>query len=434
MIKRDLYLKKLIRKKDNGKVKVITGIRRCGKSYLLFKIYKDYLISNGISEDQIITISLDGFGNMHLRNPYILNETIKANIKDKNKKYYLFIDEIQNVEPIQNPYLETKNIITFVDIVLGLMVHDNVDIYITGSNSKMLSTDILTQFRGRTDQIRLHPLSFSELYNHFGDRENLLKDYLKFGGMPEIYSILNNDEEKKEYLKALFNETYIKDVLERNNIKNDKYVLEKLLDFISSTIGSLINPSKLANRFISEEKIKIDSETISNYLEYFSDAFIISKANRYDIKGAKYFQTPYKFYYTDVGLRNARLNFAHEDKGHIMENVIYNDLIRRGYTVDVGVIPYNYRDNGKVIRKQLEVDFVVTGQNVKYYIQSTQTLYDEKLREREIKPLINIKDSFTKIVIVNEYTDSFYNKEGVFYISLKDFLLNEDLAEITKRK
>lgn len=433
MIKRDFYINKLINSKGNGKVKVITGLRRCGKSYLLFKLYKEYLLSQGISEDQIIAYSLEGYENIHLRNINVLYASIKARLKDDNKKYYLFIDEIQNVHPMQNPYVESKDIITFVDLMLEFVKLDNLDIYITGSNSKMLSKDILTQFRGRTHQIRLLPLSFNELYNHFGNTPDLLDNYFMYGGMPEIYTKFRNEEAKKDYLKYLFEETYIKDVLERNNIQNDTFILGTLLDFISSSVGSLISPSKISNRFLSEQNIKISSATVDRYLEYFDDAFVLSKANRYDISGARYYKSNNKYYYTDVGLRNARLNFPLKDQGHIMENIIYINLIKRGYKVDVGIVHDNYRVDGRLTQKQLEVDFMVTGANERYYIQSVLTLDDLKTTERETRPLNKIKDNFIKIVVIKNYTGSFYDKDGIFYINLKDFLLNENLAEITKR-
>lgn len=350
MIKRDYYLKQLIRKKDNGRVKIITGIRRCGKSYLLFRLYREYLLSEGIKENQIIAIALDEIENIGYRNPFKLNEYIKDKSKNKNKKYYIFIDEIQLSEAVKNPYLEnSENNITFVDVLLGLMKVENLDIYVTGSNSKMLSGDVLTQFRDRGDEIHVNPLSFSEIYDLYEDKTLAFEDYIIYGGMPYIFS-LESDEEKSKYLKELFYETYLKDILERHKIQNEKEIFEVLLDFVSSAIGSLTNSNKLAKRFLSEKRINISSLTISKYLGYFEEAYILYSAKRYDVKGSRYFNTPVKYYFADIGLRNARLNFRQVEETHIMENIIYNDLIRRGYNVDVGVVEHEVNKDG--IRKK----------------------------------------------------------------------------------
>ncbi|HQB60363.1 MAG TPA: ATP-binding protein, partial [Spirochaetota bacterium] len=386
-IKRDFYLKQLIDKKDNGRVKIITGIRRCGKSYLLFKLYKEYLSSVGVKENQIIAIALDDIDNLKYRNPFNLNEYIKGEITNKNKKYYVFIDEIQLSESVKNPYIENseKNI-TFVDTVLGLMKVDNVDIYVTGSNSKMLSKDVLTQFRDRGDEIHLHPLSFSEIYNLYENKSQVFNDYIVFGGMPYIYS-LESDEQKSKYLKNLFQETYIKDIIEKNNIQNDYEALEVLLDFVSSAIGSLTNPHKLSRRFLSEKRINISHTTISKYLNYFEEAYVLYRANRYDVKGSRYFSTPLKYYFADVGLRNARLNFRQVEETHIMENIIYNDLVRRGYNVDVGVVEHEINVNGERKKVQLEVDFVINKGHQRYYIQTALSISSNEKREQETAPL-----------------------------------------------
>jgi len=381
IIERKQYLNELIKKKDNGRIKIITGIRRCGKSYLLFKLYKDYLLSNAVKEEQIIEMALDEIDNIKYRNPFELNDYIKSKIS-KNKKYYIFIDEIQFSKPVKKPYIpDSDEEITFVDTLLGLMKNENLDIYVTGSNSKMLSKDILTQFRDRGDEIHIFPLSFAEFYDAYKDKNLAWRDYVVFGGMPYILS-LETFEEKSAYLKNLFEETYIKDIIERNKIQNSSDILDILLNFISSAIGSLTNPLKLSNRFLSENKISISHSTISKYLSYFEESYILYSAKRYDIKGAKYFTTV--------------------EEIHIMENIIYNDLIRRGYNVDVGVVEYNQTEDNKKKRIQLEVDFVVNRANIRYYIQSTLALSSEEKREQEINSLKRIDDSFKKIVVVKD--------------------------------
>lgn len=330
MINRMQYLNKLIKKEHNGLIKVITGIRRCGKSYLLFNIFYNYLISQGVKDDHIICLALDEAKNIKYRSPLFLDEYIQNNIKDDNQ-YYIFLDEIQKVKAIKNPYLDDdEEKITFVDVLLGLMKKSNVDIYVTVSNSKMLSSDILTEFRGRSDEIRVHPLSYLEFYNAYnGDKHKAWSEYVMYGGMPYIMS-LESHEEKVSYLQGLFDKVYIADVLERRKLINDKAVLEDLLDLISSSVGSLTNPTKLANTFKSVKHISISSKTISRYLDYFQDAFMINKVQRYDIKGKSYIESPLKYYFEDIGLRNARLNFRQQEETHIMENIIYNELCLRG--------------------------------------------------------------------------------------------------------
>ena len=428
IIERKQYLTELIKKKDNGRIKIITGIRRCGKSYLLFKLYKDYLLGNGIKKEQIIEMALDEIDNIKYRNPFELNDYIKNKIT-KNKKYYIFIDEIQFSRPIKNQYIpDSDEEITFVDTLLGLMKNENLDIYVTGSNSKMLSKDILTQFRDRGDEIHIYPLSFAELYNAYKDKNLAWRDYMVFGGMPYILS-LENFEGKSTYLKNLFEETYIKDIIERNKIQNTSDILDILLDFISSAIGSLTNPLKLSNRFLSENKINISHNTISKYLSYFEESYILYSAKRYNIKGAKYFTTPLKYYFADIGLRNARLNFRQVEETHIMENIIYNDLVRRGYNVDVGVVEYNQTKDNKKKKIQLEVDFVVNRGNIKYYIQSALALESDEKKEQELNSLKRIDDSFKKIIIVKDDIIPRYNEQGIYYIGIKDFLLTDNILE-----
>ncbi len=425
IIKRDFYLNQIITKRNNGRIKIITGIRRCGKSYLLFNLYKDFLLSEGIKKNQIITIALDEIDNIKYRNPFRLNEYIKAKINNKKNNYYVFIDEIQLSEAVKNPYLEnSNNDVTFVDTLLGLMNIKNLDIYVTGSNSKMLSKDILTQFRDRGDEIHVHPLSYSEIYPLYKDKRQAYKDFVTFGGMPYIFS-LDNENQKSKYLKDLFNETYLKDILERNNVQNKEEVFEILLDFISSAIGSLTNPNKLAKRFLSEKKIHITGSTISKYLNYFEEAYVLYHSNRYDVKGSRYFTTPLKYYFADIGLRNARLNFRQVEETHIMENIIYNELIRRGYNVDVGIVETEFEKDGKRKKTQLEVDFVINNNHQKYYIQSALSIANEEKRKQEIESLKRIRDSFKKMVIIKDSITPRHDENGIFYIGLEDFLLNE---------
>ncbi|MDW2861961.1 ATP-binding protein [Mesomycoplasma ovipneumoniae] len=430
IIKRDFYLNQIIDKKENDRIKIITGIRRCGKSYLLFNLYRDYLLSSGIKENQIITIALDQIDNIEYRNPFRLNEYIKQKTKNKNKMYYIFIDEIQLSENVSNPYVETKEKnITFVDVLLGLMKHSNLDIYITGSNSKMLSSDLLTQFRDRGDQVHVNPLSFAEVYELFDDKSEAFEHYFVYGGMPHIYK-LQNDEQKSHYLKQLFKQTYIKDILERNQIYNEQQILEILLDFTSSNIGSLTNPSKLANRFLSEKQIHISSNTIFKYLKFFEESYIIQRAYRYDVKGSKYFSTPLKYYFSDIGLRNARLNFRQIENTHIMENIIYNDLLRRGYNIDVGVVEHEFKNGSTRKKIQLEIDFVINKGHKRYYIQSAFNIDNLEKKEQEITSLKKINDSFKKIVIVRNKIIPKHDENGILYIGLEDFLLNESIIDL----
>lgn len=424
-IKRDYYLKKLVDKKENGRIKIITGIRRCGKSYLLCKLYKEYLLSHGVKEHQIISLALDDIDNLEYRNPFRLNEYIKEKTKNKHRMYYIFIDEIQLSAAARNPYIDsTEENVTFVDVLLGLMKYSNLDIYVTGSNSKMLSSDVLTQFRDRGDEIHVNPLSFAEVYDVFENKALAFEHYTVYGGMPYIYSLQSN-EEKNQYLKDLFQETYIKDVLERNNIQNEREVLELLLDFTSSAIGSLTNPTKLSRRFLSEKQISISSNTISKYLGFFEEAYVLYHANRYDVKGSRYFSTPLKYYFADIGLRNARLNFRQVEDTHIMENIIYNDLLRRGYNIDVGVVEKDYKKNGIRTKSQLEVDFVINKGHQRYYIQSALNVDSAEKREQETASLTSIDDSFKKIVIVRKPIIPKHDNDGILYLGVEDFLLND---------
>jgi len=428
IIERKQYLDELIKKKDNGRIKIITGIRRCGKSYLLFELYKNYLLKNCIAENQIIEMALDDIENSGYRDPFKLNEYIKNKITS-DKRYYIFIDEIQFSRSVKNPYIDDEDEkITFVDTLLSLMKRKNLDIYVTGSNSKMLSKDILTQFRDRGDEIHVYPLSFAEMSSCYEDKDKAWEDYILCGGMPFVLE-MDTFEEKSRYLKGLFEETYIKDIIDRKQIKNSEEVLEVLLDFVSSAVGSLTNPLKLSKRYDSEKKINISNNTISKYLIYFEEAYLLYSAKRYDIKGSKYFSTPLKYYFADIGLRNARLNFRQVEETHIMENIIYNDLLRRGFNVDVGVVEYFPNVEGKTTRVQLEVDFVINRGNLRYYIQSAFAINSEEKKEQERNSLKRIDDSFKKIIIVRDNIVPRYDEYGIYYIGIRDFLLMDDFLE-----
>lgn len=432
IIRRDRYLNKLISKKENGLVKVITGIRRCGKSFLLFYLYHEYLNSIGVADDNIIELALDEAIHARYRNPLELDSFIREQVAGKSGKCYVFIDEIQKVVEIQNPYIDDETAkIGFVDVLLGLMKIKNVDLYVTGSNSRMLSSDILTEFKDRGDEIRINPLTYSEFYSAFdGEKRYAWREYYTYGGMPLVLS-KKTHEEKSKYLKDLFAKTYITDVLEHNRILNEQTVLEDLLNIVSSSVGSLTNPTKLSNTFQSVKQLSINPNTISKYLDFFIDAFIMQKAFRYDIKGKKYIDTPLKYYFTDVGLRNARLNFRQQEENHIMENIIFNELTAREYDVDIGVVEYNCQDAaGKKIRTQLEVDFIANKGSKRYYIQSALSIDSERKKAQEISSLIKISDSFKKIVVVKDDIIPGYDDNGILYMGIEQFLLEENAIDI----
>lgn len=432
MIERKKYLDKLISKKENGLVKVITGIRRCGKSYLLFNIYKNYLKSIGVDDDCIIALALDDDENIKYRNPIELGKYIRSLTTDENKNYFVFLDEIQKVVTIQNPYIEgVEDKVGFVDVVLGLMKRDNIDLYVTGSNSKMLSSDILTEFRGRGDEIRVNPLSFNEFYNAYkGDKRDAWQEYYTYGGLPLVMQ-KNSHEEKAKYLHSLFDKIYISDIIERNKILHDKSVLDNILNIISSSVGSLTNAGKIAKTFKSERQVNISDDTVSRYLDFFIDAFMIYKAERYDVKGRKYIGSPLKYYFSDVGLRNARLNFRQQEENQIMENIIYNELCNRDFSVDVGVVEYCYKDeNKKSKRVQLEIDFVANKGSKKYYIQSALTVGDEEKRQQEVRSLNRVGDSFKKIVVVKDNIIPWHDDDGILYIGIERFLTDENSMDV----
>lgn len=425
-IERKRNLQKLINSRQNGQIKIITGVRRCGKSYLLDVLYRDYLMQDGVLPEQIISIELDNYMNIRYRNPLELGNYLRDRVSDKKTDYYILLDEIQMVESIDNPFLPKGSgaKITFVDVLLGLKSLPNVDVYVTGSNSKMLSSDVATAFRDRGEQIHITPLTYEEFYAAYpNDKRYAWREFMTYGGMPFVLH-KNTHEEKSKYLQDLFRLTYVKDVIERNRLRANVEVIDELLNVVASSVGSLSNPSRLSNTFQSVKGLKIKNETISSYLDCFIDAYILSKAYRYDIKGRSYIDTPLKYYFSDIGLRNARLNFRQQEENHIMENILYNELIARDFNIDVGVVEYNHVDeNGKKVRKQLEVDFVVNKTDKRYYIQSALTVANEEKRKQETNSLNRIDDSYTKIVVVRDNILPWIDEKGVQYINIEDFLL-----------
>lgn len=427
-IERNRYLQKLINSRKNGLVKIITGVRRCGKSYLLSVLYRDYLLQEGVLPEQIITVELDNDINVRYRNPLELGAYLREKVANTEMDYYILLDEIQMVESIKNPYMpkESDSKITFVDVLLGLRSLPHVDVYVTGSNSKMLSSDVATAFRDRGEEIHITPLTYDEFYAAYpNEKRYAWREYMTFGGMPYVLH-KSTYEEKSRYLQELFRLTYIKDVVERNRLRANIEVLDELLNVVASSVGSLSNPTRLSNTFKSVKGLNVKNETISTYLDCFIDAYILCKSYRYDIKGRSYIDTPLKYYFTDIGLRNARLNFRQQEENHIMENIIYNELIARGFNVDVGVVEYNHIDeNGKKVRSQLEVDFVVNQTEKRYYIQSALTVADEDKRKQEVNSLNRIDDSYTKIVVVRDNVLPWTDDKGVQYINIEDFLLDK---------
>ena len=410
-IERNLYLNKIINRRENGLIKIITGIRRCGKSYLLDPLFKNYLLADGVKEDHIIKLELDRVENEKYRDSKALNEYIRSLIKDKDM-YYVILDEIQLVKG-------------FEFVLNGLLYEKNIDVYVTGSNSKFLSSDIITEFRGRGDQIKVNPLSFAEFLSAFnGDKYEAWNEYVTYGGMPLILS-KKNDEEKSQYLKELFEQTYIKDIVERNNIQRID-ILDSLINMLASSVGSLTNPQKLFDTFKSNGEKELSLNTINSYIADIEDSFIVNKSTRYDIKGKKYIQTPQKYYFSDIGLRNARLNFRQQEENHLMENIIYNELLIRGYNVDVGVV--EVREEGK--RKQLEVDFVCNLGNKRYYIQSALNLDTKEKTIQESRSLNNIGDSFKKIIIVKDNIKLWRTDDGIVIMGIQEFLLNKDSLDL----
>lgn len=411
-INRNYYLEQVIAGKENGLVKIITGIRRCGKSYLLFTLFHDYLNSHGIDDDHIIEIALDDRINIELRNPDAILKYIKSKIVDKSL-YYIILDEVQMIPE-------------FADVLNSLLHIRNADVYVTGSNSHFLSTDVVTEFRGRGDEIRLYPLSFSEyLEGYKGSRQEAWKDYYTYGGLPHVLA-LDSDKKKEDYLDNLYGSVYLVDVLERHKIKNQAE-FDELVRIVASSVGAPVNPTKLSNTFKSVKGVTIHHTTIDKYLSYLQDAFILERSIRYNIKGKKYINTLCKYYFTDLGLRNALLGFRQQEETHIMENIIYNELRSRGYKVDVGMVETRGKDkNGKIVRKQLEVDFVVNQGSRRYYIQSAFAMPTPEKEEQESASLLKIDDSFKKIIIVKDDIKPKRNEYGILTIGIMDFLLNKD--------
>lgn len=415
-IKRDVYLDKLIRKKKNGLIKVVTGVRRCGKSYLLFQLFHNHLSEKGVPEDHIIEVALDDRRNKKLRDPDVMLQFIDENIKDK-EDYYIILDEVQ--------YLDE-----FEDVLNSLLHIRNADIYVTGSNSKFLSSDVITQFRGRGDEIHVYPLSFSEYTSAYqGTLDEAWDDYLVYGGLPLILT-MEAPEDKAEYLNSLFQKVYISDIVERHNVRN-KAELDELVDILASAIGSYANQNKLARTFKSVKGKPISDKTIKNYIDYLIDSFLVSKASRYDIKGKKYIGSPSKYYFEDVGLRNARLGFRQVEQTHLMENIIYNELRIRGYHVDVGVVEhYETTGEGKRGKKQLEVDFVATRGSERYYIQSAFALSTADKVNQEQRSLLCIPDSFRKIIVVGDNIKVRRDEKGIITVGLRNFLLDENSLKL----
>ena len=418
MVKRDSYLKRLIHNMWNGEVKVITGIRRCGKSVMLFDLFYEYLLSQGVPEDHILKFELDQRRYYKYRNPITLCEYVEDAICDKKEeKFYLFIDEVQYTTKVVDE--ENGGItVTIYDMLNELKAYKNLDVYVTGSNSKGLSNDIATEFRGRATQIHVYPLSFEEYYSHVkGDERKALDTYMLYGGMPRLLA-LEDEKDKKDYLTSLFREVYIRDIVERNKIERED-ILGDILNFLASQISSLTNPTNISNALTSMKNEKISSTLVANYVQHTIDSFLISMAKRYDVKGKTYFQYSNKYYYTDVGLRNARLNYRQYDPGHIMENIIYNELMRRGYSVDVGVV--TDRSKGKNLQK--EIDFVVNDADRKIYIQSAFRMDTEQKTSSELASLMLTKDFFKKIIIRMDIPHNFYDENGIFHCNLIDMLL-----------
>ena len=426
-IKRDHYLQQLIDRQWNGLIKVITGIRRCGKSYLLRNLFRNYLLSQGVREEQMIHLELDQVKNIRYRNPLELAQYIHGLADGKDERFYLFIDEIQMSEPVKNPYLPDGKKITFYDALNEFKEMSNLDVYVTGSNSQMLSSDILTEFRGRGDEIHLHPLTFSEFYSALGgDKKTAFEQYAFYGGMPLVLA-QKEDGAKMSYLKSLFSELYLKDIIERKKIEYPEE-LEQVLDLLCSSVGSLTNPTKISNSIRSRKNITVSPNTLKSYMGYLEDAFLFSECKRYDVRGKSYFDFPLKYYCEDMGLRNARIGFRQMEMPHIMENIVCNELRARDFSVDVGIVYENVKNaGGNYIQTQREIDFVATKGNKKYYVQSAFAMPDAEKQTAELKPFSLTKDSFPKIIVRNDVGKSWYNDQGVLNVSIIEFLLDRSI-------
>lgn len=426
-IKRDKYLAELLSYQWDGQVKVITGIRRCGKSYLLNTLYRNHLLQNGVKPEQIVSIELDLAKDIKYRNPLELAAYVKSVAEGKRDEYYLFIDEIQMSDKVPNPYNPDGAEITFYDALNDLRGLSNLDVYVTGSNSKMLSSDILTEFRGRSDEIRVHSLSFSEFYSAVGgDKNDAFDTYSFFGGMPLVLS-RPNDSAKMKYLSSLFSEVYIKDIKERKKIEREE-ILSGILDLLCSSVGSLTNPTKITNTLKSKGNTSVSQNTVKSYISHLEDAFLFSESKRYDVKGKSYFDFPNKYYCEDIGLRNARIGFRQQEMTHIMENIVYNELIARGFLVDVGVVYSRESDkNGNSIKVAREIDFVVNSGGKRTYIQSAYALETEEKARAEMKPFSLTGDSFPKIIVRKDIGKRWYDDNGILNINIIDFLLDGSL-------
>ncbi len=426
-IQRDRYLEQIKGFMWDGQVKVITGIRRCGKSYLLNVLFRKYLLETGVPDENIISVALDLTRDIIYRDPLVLAEYVRSRAEGRRERYYLFVDEIQMSDEVKNPYNPEGRKITFYDALNDLRSLPNLDVYVTGSNSKMASKDILTEFRGRSDEIHVHPLSFGEYYSAVGgDREDAFEEYAFYGGMPLILS-RPDDTAKANYLKSLFSEVYLKDIVERKKVGRED-VLALLPDLLCSSVGSLTNPKKIADTLRSRTGESISQNTISSYVSHLEDAFLFSEARRYDVKGRKYFEYPYKYYCEDIGLRNARIGFRQQEMTHIMENIIYNELIIRGFSVDVGVVFSNEKNQGGSYSKvPREIDFIASKGGKRVYIQSAFALSDDEKREQELRPFALTGDSFPKIIVRKDIRKSWYDDNGVLNVSLAEFLLSDAL-------
>lgn len=426
-IKRDRYLNRLISLMWNGQIKVITGIRRCGKSYLMRKLFRDHLIAQGVEAEQIITIELDLIRDIKYRNPILLADYIRSRTADTNKKYYLFIDEIQLSDEVENPYSKTGKKITFYDALNEFRNTDNLDVYVTGSNSKMLSSDILTEFRGRSDEVRVHPLSFSEFYSFVGgDKHEAFEEYAFYGGLPFVLS-RPDDTSKMEYLSSLFNEVYLKDIIERKNVERED-VLDEVLNLLCSSVGSLTNPNRIANTLKSKQQTNVSVNTIKTYIDHLKDAFLFSESKRYDVKGKHYFDYPNKYYCEDVGLRNARIEFRQQEITHIMENIIYNELFMRGYSIDVGVVFSREKQaNGSLGKIPREIDFIAVKGGRRVYIQSAYAMPDKEKTDLESRPFKLVNDTFPKIIVRHDINKRWYDDSGILNIGVIDFLLDDSV-------
>ena len=430
-IRRDRYLNQLISSMSDGQVKVITGIRRCGKSYLLFRLFRNYLLDQGVKETQILSFALDLAKDIQYRNPLVLAENVRSQVEEKNETYYLFVDEIQMSDEIANPYNAEGKRITFYDALNDLRSLSNLDIYVTGSNSRMLSSDILTEFRGRSDEIRVHPLSFSEYYDAIGgDKYEAFDNYAFFGGMPLVLS-RPSDAAKMNYLQSLFSEVYLKDIVERKKVQRED-ALASILDLLCSSIGSLTNPNQVAQIFNGRQKSKgeniLSPNTVKSYMDHLHDAFLFHECKRWDVKGKNYFDYPNKYYCEDVGLRNARIGFRQQEMTHIMENIIYNDLIIRGCTVDVGIVYGNTKDSkGRTVQSPREIDFIATLGSKRVYIQSAYAMPDETKAETESRPFTLTGDSFPKIIVRHDIRKRWYDDHGILHINIIDFLLDKTI-------